>query len=321
MQGHHRDAINWCNRTIVEATAAGDRKALAYAHQVLDWALDSVGEAGDRIHLQIALEMYEDLGDTKGQAVVLNNLGAAAYFEGRWDDAVEFYERGRLAHERIGDPVGAAIGIFNIGEILSDQGRLDEAEPLLRRTLRTVRAAGERDTIGYALSQLGRVAARRGLYDGALATYDQAKAVFAEIGDSPALIETGARIAECLVLKGDASGALDLVEDLIARDRTLAAVSPLTPFVLRTRGQALLQLGDLDAARTSLEGSLDAALTRRADYEIGLTLRAMTILSEREGRPDPEMAKRCAEILSRLGVIETADPPQAAFGGGSALAP
>jgi tetratricopeptide (TPR) repeat protein len=252
---------------------------------------------------------------------VLNNLGTGAYFEGRWDDAIDLYERGRLAHERIGDPVGAATGIFNIAEILSDQGRLDEAEPLLRKTLRTVRAAGERDTAGYVLSQLGRVAARRGRYEEALTTYEQAKALFADVGDFLAQLETGARIAECLVLMGDAPGALALVEELIGRDRALATVSPLTPLVLRTRGLALMRLGDLPAARAALDASLDTATTRRADYEIGVTLRAMTLLNEREGKPDPEMIKRCAEILSTLGVIETADPPQAAFGGGSALAP
>src|SRR3712207_7067434 len=43
-----------------------------------------------------------------GQATVLNNLGVWAYWAGRWDEAREYYDRGREARERTGDPVNAA---------------------------------------------------------------------------------------------------------------------------------------------------------------------------------------------------------------------
>jgi class 3 adenylate cyclase/tetratricopeptide (TPR) repeat protein len=316
-QGRYQDAIRWCRRTIAEAETAKDREALAYAHLILDWALDSIGQAEDHQNLKTALAMYEDLGDLKGQALVLNNLGMAEYFAGRWDKAVDLYERSRLAHERIGDPVGAGLGIFNIGEILSDQGRVDEAEPFLRRALRISRAAGEREGVAAALSQLGRVAARGGRYDEALSLYEDAKREFAAIGDSAGVIETGARIAECLVLRGDAKGALELVDDLIGRDHARGVASPLAPLLLRTRGEALMQIGDLAAARAALEESVEAARVRRSEYDSALTLRRLASIGELEGSPDPDAARRSAEILGRMGVVETADPP---LSGGSELA-
>ena len=50
-----------------------------------------------------------ELGDVKRQGDVLTYYGAMAYWEGRWDDAVELYERGRERSVRAGDAVGAAI--------------------------------------------------------------------------------------------------------------------------------------------------------------------------------------------------------------------
>ena len=58
--------------------------------------------------------------------------------------------------------VYAAISAGNIAEILADQGHLDESEALLREALATVRSAGFQIGVGFALSNLGRVALRRG---------------------------------------------------------------------------------------------------------------------------------------------------------------
>ena len=57
-----------------------------------------------------ALEIYQRLGDLGKQAHVLTYLGAFAYFEGNWDEALEYYERGKEARERTGDAVSAAYG-------------------------------------------------------------------------------------------------------------------------------------------------------------------------------------------------------------------
>ena len=44
-------------------------------------------------YLELALPIYEELGDFRGQGVVLNNLGIHAYYEGRWDESLEYYRR------------------------------------------------------------------------------------------------------------------------------------------------------------------------------------------------------------------------------------
>ncbi|MBA3690071.1 MAG: AAA family ATPase, partial [Actinobacteria bacterium] len=131
-QGRHREAVRWCERAIELAQEADDQDALAHAYYILDWAYMDLGRPERATYSELALTIYQTLDDLPGQAVVYNNLGAWAYYQGKWTEALEFYEKGREARERTGDAVSAAMGTCNIGEILSDQGRLSDAEPLFR---------------------------------------------------------------------------------------------------------------------------------------------------------------------------------------------
>ncbi|MGH2725757.1 MAG: ATP-binding protein, partial [Actinomycetota bacterium] len=307
-QGHHADAVRWCRRAIAEAEASGDRDALAHGYAMLDWAQVSLGLGEDNECSKKALEIYSELGNLTGQARVLNNMGAWAYFEGRWNEAVDLYERGRLARERTGDPVNAAYGVSNIGEILSDQGRLEEAEPLVRHALRVWKAAGDRSGVAFALGLLGRLSARAGRSDEALGLYEQARAGYVDVGDQVGAIETDARIAEALVFRGDGDEALDLADEALARDETMGGVSAQAALLYRLRGYALMQLDRPAAAREAFDASLSAARARKASFEEALTLRGLAQLAEREGAGDQEAVASSERILAGLGVVVVTDP-------------
>jgi hypothetical protein len=72
----------------------------------------------------------------------------------------------------------------------------------------------------------------------------------------------------------------------------------------------LMQEVHLEEAREALQESLAAARARQADYEIGLTLRAMVDLSRLAAEPiDIEAAAESEAILDRLGVVAVPDVP------------
>ena len=100
---------------------------------------------------------------------MLNNLGGFTYYEGRWDDAVALYERGREIRLRTGNAVEAAFIACNIGEVLTDQGNLVEAETRFREALRVARAAKKPYVAATAIQHLGRVAMLSGEPDFAFA--------------------------------------------------------------------------------------------------------------------------------------------------------
>ena len=154
--GKHRQALPLLEQAVREAERAGDRATLAHAYYLLDWAHTDLGNPEAQRYRDLALPIFEDLGDFDKQGRVLTNLGVNAYHEGRWDEALELYERARAASEQAGDEIGASFNLNNVAEIRLEQGRVDEAELLLREVLATWRASGFAFGIGVALRNLGR---------------------------------------------------------------------------------------------------------------------------------------------------------------------
>src|SRR5262249_35149978 len=127
-QGRRLDAVTWLRRAIDEAERSGEREALAHSYFILDWTLVDLGRSEEAVHPQRALELYDELGKLGPQATIYNNLGTFAFYEGRWNDALDLYDKARQLRLRLADQVDAAIGTHNIAEVLSDQGHLQEAQ-------------------------------------------------------------------------------------------------------------------------------------------------------------------------------------------------
>jgi tetratricopeptide (TPR) repeat protein len=171
--------------------------------------------------------------------------------------------------------------------------------------VRVSRAA--RFPVGAALgtSNLGRLAARAGRFAEAHELLDEAAAAFAEIDDRRYENETHARRAECLVLEGRYSEALEVASAVLeaARETPFGGLEAL---VERTIGLALHQARRPDEGTLHLLESLRIARDLRAVYEEALTLRALADTKA----PDADAHRAESEaILARLGVVSLAKVP------------
>jgi class 3 adenylate cyclase/tetratricopeptide (TPR) repeat protein len=310
-QGRHEESISWSERAAAHAEETGDRAALAHAYYLLDAAhFTGLGHADSRSYLERALPIYEELGDLRGQGIVLNNLGVHDYFEGRWGDARELYERSREAKRRTGDVVRAAIQDVNIAEILSDQGHLDEATRGLEAALRVFRAAGYSWGVAAVIGNLGRAAARGGDFELAHRLLEEAARTFEEIGAQTFLLEADARRAEAFVLAGEHRRARELAETTLARAEEAEAAGALRALLQRLCGLASLQGGDKEAAAGYLAAGEATARGSDARYELALTLEARAELALRGGEGDAEaFLAEAREILDGLGVVSTPRVP------------
>ena len=308
--GSSRAAITWSERAIEQARSVGDGGALSKAYDTLDWAKFAVGESTGGRYLRLALEVSEQLGDLWAQANVLNSLGFFAYFEGRWTEALDFYDRSRVISTKVGDPLMPANQACNMAEIYCERGNLDDAEGLLRDSLPVLRAGGRRVFLGYGLMFLGRVAARGHRFDEALAMFDEARALFAEVGAPEEIVEVTARTAECRTFMGDGEEALDLTDEALARAGRSDTEGPSLPLVHRTRGYALAQLSRLGEARSALDESLEMARARGQDVDVAFTLFALGRLSEVDGSTmSVDAIAERDTILERLGVEAVPEVP------------
>jgi len=308
-QGELVDAAGWCKQVVEEAEPAGNLPALAHAYYLMHLAYIS-NRSPERAALRgLALPIYEELGDLLGQANVLNNLGVDAYYEGRWQEALDLYERSKALRERIGDVVGAATITNNIGEVKSDQGYLTTASEIAEEARSVFETAGHRNLLTHALSNLGRIAAREGRLEDSRRLLHEARELAEEISAGGLLVELEARLAERAVLAGETDEALAGADAALAAIERSGGGSLNHAFVHRVRGYALMQRGDLDAAAEALRESLELARSSDETYELALALEALARLAELRGEDGAAEAKEAKTLLARLGVVSTPEIP------------
>jgi len=308
-QGEFRDCIEWCTRVVEEAQPSEDLASLAHAYYLLHLSHTSLRTPERLAFRGLALPIYEELGDLLGQANVLNNLGIDAYYEGRWQEALDLYERSKAARERIGDVVGAAQITNNIGEVKSDQNYLTTASELFEEARAVFEAAGHRMLATLATSNLGRAASRAGRLDEASTTLEQALADFTEIRAGSFMLETKARLAERAVLAREPEQALALADEVLQATEETGSGATLRALLHRLRAYALAQQGDLDGMEDALRYSLDTARAAEETYEAALTLEASARLKELRREDGSVAAQEAHTLLARLGVVSTPEIP------------
>jgi uncharacterized protein HemY len=103
---------------------------------------------------------------------------------------------------------------------------------------------------------------------------------------------------------------VSLADDCLREAERIEGVSTQVALLHRLRGWALVQQGDLGAARTALETSLEVATLRdenfgirSGDYEAALALDALVELGRLDNDSTTALEDRRDEILERLGVV------------------
>ena len=211
MQNRRVESIRWARQAEREAQRASAKDALADAYRLLDLALMENGELEKAVYSGQSLELYEELGDLRGQAIVLNNLGLIAQERSDWDKALELYRRVLEIMDMMGDRASVSVAKYNVAEMLNDQGRLDEAEVMLREVLRVWRASGNEADAAEARRELGRLFARRAEFDTARELLEAAHAAQTADGRQGEALATAVRLSELDVLAGE-STALARIE-------------------------------------------------------------------------------------------------------------
>jgi tetratricopeptide (TPR) repeat protein len=302
-EGRTSEALEWAERAVAEAQAADDQDSLGESYYVMGWAYGELGKEGAEPLMQNSLECFQRAGNRVREAGLLLSIGVICQWEGRWDEAIQCYERGRDANAKVGNMVGAALARVNIAEVLADRGEWGEAEALLVETLPFWKAAQYHYYLAACLSVLGRVLLRLGRLDDALARLEESKAQFLQVGAAEEVPAVDARIAECHEAKGNPQAALDLINGMLARADSSHGVQRILPLLQRLQGHALMQQGDLWGARDALDASLAAANERSNLFEATLTMLSLIELDRLEGvEPPMEIVDESRSRLAQFKV-------------------
>lgn len=310
-QGRDADAVGYLREAVSLAEQAGADDAVATALVWLDNCEMTLGTPGAGEHALRALSIWRRLGNRPWEeARVLNQLGIRAYYEGRWDIAVEHYAQSKIACERAGDHFTAAVESGNMAEVLSDQGHLAAAEGLLIDALRVWRAAAAPSFVAFGKSQLGRLAARCGDFAGAHDLLRSARDDYVRDGEHAEVAETDARLAECLGLQGELDAAIVATDAALASAASGRGGSHQLALLHRVKGLALAHRGEFEPSLAAMALSLSAARHRGARHETAWTMHAELAVRRAAGQPiDAAMLSEQASLFEQLGIAAVAARP------------
>jgi tetratricopeptide (TPR) repeat protein len=172
-------------RAAVDAAHRLDDSAVqALTHRLLATAYTFLGEH-DRAdqHLDVALQIFIDVGDVSGQARTYFNIALSHERQGRFAGAAESAARSIAMYRSAGHTMGAARVLGWLGWYQALDGALQEALASCEEALAALRELGNRweeahatHHLGYAHHHLGRPAV-------AIGFYERAATFFRELND------------------------------------------------------------------------------------------------------------------------------------------
>jgi tetratricopeptide (TPR) repeat protein len=283
----------------------GELGALARALHALYYAESNMDLDSSAMRAREAFDLYGTIRDFAGQAAMAGNLGVIAYYDNRWDETIEWYQRSGAEYRRIGLMNNAACVEMNIGEVLLNQGRLDEAESLLRDALRVLRSSNSSET-PFVEMQLGRLLTARGELSEAERLLRAGVDLWKASGDAWWAYEMSLHLADCLVRSGRSLEALDVLDDLGRVDPSEVAVYQAAKEAVLA--SAFVELGRDQEAVEAICRGVEVARRRSLTFDLSRLL----LLADRIGPPfDPRLGtdqpvEEANELLDRLGVVRPA---------------
>ncbi len=299
-QGQLTEARREAEMARHHAEAANDPALTVHAFGAIVGALTDWSEAEPYAHLGLGpgapAEAYE------GRSILAINLGMAAFFAGRWSDAVSFYEQGHADAQALGNVTGAALAAMNAAEVLVDQGHLERAGEALIEVQRVLGAAGYAAALSYAQLLGAVVALRRDDLATAVPALQRCGSEFREGSMKLYALESELRLAEAWIRLGRLDDAATLATQAMDESEQLSRRGVIAARAQRLFGMVALAQNDPATGAAHL---LDAVATCREHdlrYELAVTLRA---LAETDPGSNQHARSEAVQIFDELGVIES----------------
>ncbi len=166
------------------ARRLGDRRGEADALNNLGNALRQVRRFDEAITAcQDAAAIYRDTGDQHGEGDALNNLGLALRNVRRFDEAITACQDAAAIYRDTGDRHREAMALNNLGLALRNVRRFDEAITAHQDAATIYRDTGDRHGEGGALTNLGIALGEVRRFDEAITAHQDAAAIYRDTGD------------------------------------------------------------------------------------------------------------------------------------------
>ncbi|HLX48156.1 MAG TPA: tetratricopeptide repeat protein [Streptosporangiaceae bacterium] len=220
--GPWADAITHHTTALRAGHRLGDRRGQAGALNDLGDMRRLMGDyPGAAQDLEHALGIYRDLSDRPGQANALNDLGAVRLRTGDYPGAAQDLEQALGICRELGDRRGQATAFNRLGAMRLQAGDYPGAAQNLEQALGIYRDLSDRRGQANSLHNLGDVRQRTGDNPAAAQDLEQALVIYCDLGDRRGQANTLHRLGAVRRATGDYPAAAQDLEQALSIYRDL----------------------------------------------------------------------------------------------------
>ena len=223
IRGYAREGLSWLSGIL---SAAPARQTTAHRAKALTAAATMARETSD---FSKAIALYEEslsiwrkLGDQRGIAAALGNLGMVSFARGEYPVARARQEESLAIWRELGDQPGIAKELIALGNVANAQGDELTARSLYEQSLAIKRELGDQRGIAVVLNNLGMMAFYRNDYSAARLLHDQTLVIRRELGDRWGIAVTLHNLSRVALAQGDYPSSSALLTESLATRRDLA---------------------------------------------------------------------------------------------------
>jgi tetratricopeptide (TPR) repeat protein len=257
--GPWADAITRHCAAIGAARHLGDLRGQASALRELGVVQGLTGAyPGAAEALEEALSIFRDLGDQPGEADALNELGTILRLVGDYPRAAEALEEALRIFRKLGDRPGEAAAVRELGAVRYMTFDYPGAIEALVESLVTYRDLGDRTGQARALSHLGAVRRQTVDYPGATRALEEALGISRDLGDRTGQARALSYLGGVRRLTGDYPGATRALEEALGISRDLGN--------RLSQANILNYLGEIRQLVGDYPGAIEALVESLATY-------------------------------------------------------
>ncbi|MBG1261361.1 CHAT domain-containing protein [Nostoc commune] len=222
-------------------------------------------------HIVAVITPASDISNTENLA----QQGRALYEAEQFSDAVKILQQAATNYAASGDKLRLAMTLRNLSLAYQQLGLWTEAQSAITQSLKLLQNIENSQQRSQILAQTldvqGQWQLARGQAQAALQSWQQAANIYIQIGEQDKLIGDRIRSAQALQVLGlhpQAKKILTEVQQNLEKQQD----SPLKAIGLRSLGNVLRVIGDLNGSQQVLKHSLRVALSLRVNQEIAEAL-------------------------------------------------
>lgn len=249
----------------------------------------------------MSLHLYQESGDINGQALANNQIANALFGLGRWQDAENHFIQARTLFEQIGDIYHRAFVDNNLGWIALNQGKFDQALEYYQGGLAALELLGGSAYVKGAFhNNLGATYIRLGNAQAANKELATSLELFEQAGARDWLAELHRHKASAALLNGDldrAESEADTAIDLACELKMRAEEGN----TLRVMGEIAIQRGHTEQARQHLEHSLEVLKEVGDEFEHARSVLILARSGIQSPADTVAALEQIIPVLERLG--------------------